>query len=119
MAIGVGRIPLARETAEQRRARIRRRLHEADTSQEDITANTFAGAPEPETPAPADKSTGTGGGSKRRPTPKVPTSAIQQRVLDRRQSKPTNYKIHVITAMALTLVVRVAALGPKAAFGGK
>lgn len=131
---------MPKETAEQRKARIRARLAQANTSQEAITRNVdsprsttqenkarmqerdLAAQKEYEKASSATqeqveetdekKSTPT--------TPRPPSSAnIAKRVVERRQSKPTNYKIHVVTALALTLAVRVLALGPKAAFGGK
>lgn len=120
LSIGVGRIPLAaRETVEQRKARIRARLAEDQKPTHPI----LAPAPEPEPTTEqsnAADSNEKSSGSSSRPSIKTPSSrGIGQRVVERRQSRPANYKIHVVTALGLALVVRVLALGPKAAFGGK
>lgn len=52
-----------------------------------------------------------GGG---RSIPRPPgSSRIRQQVTDRRRDRPANYKIHVITALSLAFLIRVAALGKK------
>lgn len=115
--IGVGRIPLAaKETAEQRKARIRSRLAEDQKPTHPI----LAPAPEPEPVEAENAVEKPTASSSSRPSIKTPSSrGIGQKVVERRQSRPTNYKIHVVTALGLTLAVRVMALGLKAAFGGK
>lgn len=129
------------ETAAQRKARIRARLAQAETSQEAVTRNVdaprsttaenrarlqerdLAAQRQYETASvAAQQQAEDTTQEKSKPSRKVPTPSSRQiasRVVDRRQSKPTNYKVHVITALGLTLAIRVLALGPKVAFGGK
>ncbi len=110
------------ETAAQRKARIRQRLKDADTPQKEVSRNVEPGPTEEERPSnfgpwglrePSNKS---GGGSDAPP----PTNQhIANTALQRRRDKPANYKVHVITAIGLAILIRVAALGPKAVIGGK
>lgn len=113
---------MPRETTEQRRARIRAKLSDDQTPTHPILAPAKepeipADTPEPETPDTPDVPKPPSGSS--RPIRRPSSRGIGQKVVERRQSRPTNYKVHVVTAMGLTLAVRVMALGIKAAFGGK
>ena len=126
----------AKETAAQRKARIRARLAQAETSQEAVTRNVDAPrsttaenrARIQERDLAAQQQYETNKTDTEQPTdsktpkispPRPSARNIASRVIERRQSKPSNYKVHVVTALALTLAVRVLALGPKVAFGGK
>lgn len=116
---------MPRETAAERKARIRARLAEDQKPTHAI----LAPPPKPETPTanavtPEDNDDEQEDSGRSEPANKsrisAPSSrAIADRAISRRQSKPTNYKIHVVTALALTLTIRILALGPKAAIGGK
>lgn len=112
------------ETAAERKARIRKRLKEADTPQAEVTRNVVAepkkeeAATNENTPEPVDKGSDdplSTGSKPNRPS----NRSIANRVTQQRNSKPANYKIHVITALGLAVAIRVAALGAKAVVGGK
>lgn len=119
----------SKETAAQRKARIRARLAQAETKQEDVTRNVTEppnyermeardkASPEYEPPVPTEEPSSPPS-RKRRNIPAPNARSIAQRAIERRGSKPANYKVHVVTALALTLTIRILALGPKIAFGG-
>ena len=106
------------ETAEQRKARIRKRLADAETPQKEVTRNVVA---EPVKETTQELEGGEDNKSSSPPTTRKRPSnnQIKQRAIERRQSKPTNYKIHVLSALGLAIAIRVAALGSKAVLGGK
>lgn len=115
---------MPRETAAERKARIRARLAEDQKPSHPI----LAPPPKPtETTSNAvdsvnDETEDTDEGEpppKNRRIPAPSSGTIARTAIERRRSKPTNYKIHVVTALALTLTIRILALGPKAAIGGK
>ena len=113
------------ETAQERRARIRKRLKEADTPQAEVNQS-FVGKPPPEhvvtekhdVSENIDRAESTGEDDSYSP-PKPSSGAIRDRALQRRRDKPTNYKVHVVTALGLAIAIRIAALGPKAVIGGR
>jgi len=123
-SIGAGKIALVvamPETAEQRKARIRQRLKDADTPQKEVSRNVEPPKEEPEAPnfgqwGLRENKSG-GGGSDAPPPPS--NSQIANRTLQRRRDNTANYKVHVITAIGLSILIRVAAMGPKAVIGGK
>jgi hypothetical protein len=51
------------------------------------------------------------------PARKPSSMSISNRVTQQRQNKPTNYKVHVITALALAVAVNTVALGWRAVVG--
>lgn len=111
---------MPRETAAERKARIRARLAEDQKPSHPI----LAPPPKPEetTSNAVDSVSDETEETVEREPRKIPapsSGAIARRAVERRRSKPTNYKIHVVTALALTLTIRILALGPKAAIGGK
>lgn len=100
-------------TAAERRAKIRERLREAQEPAGTVeeTTNTFTEEPKQE---PTESVTESSAPSNRsRPS----TNRLQRFATARRQSKPTNYKLHVLTALSLAVVIRVAHYGSKALTG--
>jgi hypothetical protein len=130
LSIGAGKTALVvamAETALERKARIRKRLKDAETSQKDVTKNvsTMSTSAEEVKQAEAEankeddgeQENPAGNQPSRRPHPSTPD--IARNALQRRQSKPANYKIHVVTALGLAITIRILALGPRAIINGK
>lgn len=97
-------------TAAERRARIRQRLKEAEEPAGTVeeTTNTFTeeqSEPEPEPASPIQRTSVS--------VPRPPRVVTQPRP----RGKPPNYKLHVLTALALSVGIRIARYGTKALTG--
>lgn len=98
-------------TAAERRARIRARLKDAEEPAGTVeeTTNTFTeDQPEPEPVTEEHTVTQKHSIS----PPGLPNAATS-----RRGTKPPNYKLHVLTALALAVAIRVSKYGSKALTG--
>lgn len=98
-------------TAAERRARIRSRLRQAEEPEgtvEETTATMTEPVPEQE---PEREQPHMVHRKVQVPNP-VPRTATSQR-----SSKPPNYKLHVLTALSLAVLIRVARYGTKALTG--
>lgn len=102
-----------------RKARIKARLAAAEEPQGAVEAATVAhtepvAEPEPEPTveqAPAVR------GPRRRIGRIGGPTRIEQAATSQRSNKPPNYKLHVLTALALAVVIRVSRYGTKAVTG--
>lgn len=97
-------------TAAERRARIRERLKQAEEPAGTVeeTTNTFT----EENQEPEQQKNPVVEHKVQVPKPHLPRIATQ-----RRSTKPPNYKMHVLTALSLAVVIRITKYGTKALTG--
>lgn len=109
-------------TAAERRAKIRERLKQAEEPPGTVeaTTETFTEKQEEEYDPPATTNkvvySGQRRGFARRQVDNVASKA-KSAATDPRRRRPPNYKIHVLTALSLAMIIRVSRYGTKAFTG--
>lgn len=105
---------------EKRQFRINRLNQAGRAGKQEIPIGTPPPPPKQETSTPTaptepvdddnyDEPIDDGGGRPRTPG----SGAIRRRITERRRDRPTNYKIHVLTALGMAFTIRFIALGKK------
>lgn len=100
-----------------RKARIKARLAAAEEPQGAVEAATVAHTEPVAEPEPTVEQAPAVRGPRRRIGRIGGPTRIEQAATSQRSNKPPNYKLHVLTALALAVVIRVSRYGTKAVTG--